>query len=266
MSFKICEGSLPFHRHPPPDIPHAVAVSQLPDEPVYQSLGFGVGTPLRVILRAIGDRYTNAFALLQAPEGYEEKLSRRLLDETREIIAVLGCTQLDDPRPENLTDLYVTPPAFGSGGRIAFKNGHVEFDSEGKLRSFDLVPRGHGDRVDWQHTAKSLITTNEAYQIATQRLAALLVDLDYLNGRYRRYLWRPPFQVRDPSTRMWKREWRESPEYHLVWRETNLPPQAPSTVKVSVYGDIKEVGTIELNDNTCWRRPPVVVTNGAKPL
>jgi hypothetical protein len=268
VDLMVFEGAKAFLKRLPADAPHAVAISELPDEPVYQLLKFGVGTPLSVIIQGIGTGYTNALSLLETPPAYERKMRQCLVEETRRILAILGCTQLADPKPENLAELYVTPPAFGGGGSVAFQNGRLKFDCEGKLKSFDFVPRGKYNRLSWWHSAKSLITTNEAYQIATQKLAALSIDMDYLNTRYRRYLWRLPYKhvgaLETDGTR--KREWRESPEYRLVWRDTSLPPQAPSTIKISVYGDLKEVGTIELNDTACWRRPPVVETNAPGPL
>jgi len=251
----LCVSDVSFYRHPIPEIPHAIAVNLLPDEPVRQFFHLRPEEPAKQVFRRPGIYFTNVFALLETPPEYERQAKPLLLAETRNIIVLLGCDQLDPATEANLTDFYINPPAFGYGGRLEFTNGEVQFDCHGRLRYFSLLPRGQTNFWLWLGTKRSLISTNEAYQIATQKLAALSINLDELDSKGNRDFLQDRYYNIDKHGR---KLWFDSLVYSLIWRDKRSPGRPP-LASVMVCGDIKQIGRIELNDTSCWKRAPVIV-------
>jgi len=79
------------------------------------------------------------------------------------ILSILESSQLEEATEEKLIDYYVTPPAFGSGGRLEFKYGEVQFDADGKLKLLCFLPDGQTNRWLWLGKEKSVVSTNQAF-------------------------------------------------------------------------------------------------------
>lgn len=248
---------LSYYRNTLPEVPHAIAVSLLPDEPIRSFLRSQASGSATRIFREHGLQLTNVFSLLEKPGKYESEGRIQILHEAKQILSLLDCDQLDEPSENNLTDIYINPPAFGSGGRLEFRNGEMQFDPAGKLRLFRFLPRGQTNHYVWLSTMQSVITDVDAHQIATQKLAALSIDVEKLDRDYKRTFSRGRFYRYDTKG---KREYFQTPEYWLSWSDESSSSKPP-VVRIAVYGDVKQVGRIELNDTSFWKRSPVVFTN-----
>lgn len=253
---------LRFYRNRVPEIPHAIAINLLPDEPVRKILGLKPEDSPKRIFSEHGFGFTNAFKLLATPDAYEAEARRLLYAEVKQLLSVLECDQLDEPNDKSMTDIYINPPAFGFGGRLEFKNGEVLFDTAGKLRFFRFLPRGQTNYWAWLSTEQSRISAEDAYLIATQKLAALSVDVAQLDRDYRRVFAQGRYYKYDEKKR---RVWFDTPAFWLEWKDRTNDFK-PSVVKVGVFGDIKQVGQIELANAKYWTRPPVKVTQAVLPL
>lgn len=138
---------------------------------------------------------------------------------------------------------------------FAFHGGKLwNLMTNGKYReNFDMYPT-------WAKTP-SLVDTNGAYQLATQWLASVSVDVTRLNQEqqvqvdqwYYMKIADDPWSYPVPPTTTNR---TLMPIYDVKWGEGDVPP-----VKVTVFGPTKELIELQLEDTSYSRRPPLIITN-----
>jgi hypothetical protein len=153
---------------------------------------------------------------------------------------------------------------FVAGGHIYTTN-FAFFFSEGYL--WNIVNRvNHEERFDlhsrWAKTA-SLIDSNGAYQLATQWLASVDIDVGALEKKYKpkveqRWFWNEPgLGVYHPPGDTNK---TMLPVYEVTWgtNRVNYPAQ------VQILGTTKELMELRLSDFSLSRRPALVLSNAVE--
>ncbi|MGH7977280.1 MAG: hypothetical protein ACREC8_11545 [Limisphaerales bacterium] len=152
---------------------------------------------------------------------------------------------------------------FGAGGNLQTTNFSFSF-ARGRL--FGIENRiNHDERFSmyatWARTP-SLINTNGAYQLATQWLAAVDIDVAALNKKYRhkveqRWFWNQPGFIHHPPGDTNK---TMLPIYEVTWgaEAANHP------AFVQILGTTKELMKLHLGDLSLSRRPLLVITNAIK--
>lgn len=157
---------------------------------------------------------------------------------------------------------YIRPPRTGFGG--VFRTTNYLFRFSSKLDQI-INREKHEERFDlypiWAKTP-SLIDTNGAYQLATQWLAAVSVDVPALQKKhplsfYQWFVWGPEVY----PLNNWKTNPPDSmkvmmPIFDVKWGDKGSP-----AVKVTVFGPTKELIVFEMNDISFSKRPPIVITN-----
>jgi hypothetical protein len=219
--------------------------------------------------------------LAQTSLAYRSAVGQRMLEEANYFSEQL---KLPPPHPIQIADItgfHVSPPWFSkientnlaspvarvrtakivAGGNLQTTNFSFSF-SKGKLfgvenrimydERFDLYPV-------WAKTS-SLINSDGAYQLATQWLAAVDIDVGALNKQTKpkveqRWFWNQPglnvyHPPRDTNKTM-------LPIYEVTWGTNwvNYPAQ------VQILGTTKELMKLHVGDFSLFHRPPLVITN-----
>ena len=158
---------------------------------------------------------------------------------------------------------YIRPPRTGFGGVCRTTNYLFRFST----RLDEIINREkHEERFDlypiWAKTP-SLIDTNGAYQLATQWLETISVDVLALQKKYplsfyQWFYWGREAGVPDvewnqhpPTTNMMM-----MPIYDVYWGERGTP-----AVKITIFGPTKELLVFEMYDISVSKRPPIVISN-----
>ncbi len=240
-----------------PHVAHEVALSELEDEPVRAILHMRPGEDMRSLLDRTGFVFTNAFKLLEVPSSYESALRAKLLTETRRILGVLELDPANQPCEVTFTDVFVTPPAFGAGGRVTFERGEIQFDRVGKLRYFSCLPPGHSNYWEWAESAKSNISRQDAFRVAAQKLSTLGINVPRLDREHRRIVGQ--LRVHRRGTLATSRAY-EAPAYYLTWVE-KAGGQSNIVASAYVWGDVGKVAEIKLNETSYYDGATVSLTN-----
>jgi hypothetical protein len=179
---------------------------------------------------------------------------------------------LPTPHPIQMADLtkaYVSSPRLKSLGvnieitNFIFVFGinkeatlHMIVNKAKNIESFDLYPI-------WAKTP-SLINSNGAYQLATQWLAAIDVDIGALEKKYgsqmkveQAFIWNqpsldvyhhPPGDTNKTMLPIFNVTWGHGVKYEYA-------------AQVRILGTTKELMGLTLGDSSLSRRPPLVITN-----
>jgi hypothetical protein len=175
---------------------------------------------------------------------------------------------LPTPHPIQMADMreaMVSPPQMKNLGVLVettnfvfnFANGklHLIVNKEKNIESVDLYPK-------WANTP-SLISSNGAYQLATQWLTAIEVDVGALKRKYgsqlnveQAFFWNQPgIEVHHPPGDTNK---TMLPIFNVTWGDgtkTEYP------VQIRILGTTKELMGLTLGDPSLSRRPPLFITN-----
>ncbi len=163
----------------------------------------------------------------------------------------------------NVVSCYISPPRLRRGGSFDTLTHSFGFGVEGRLQfiqRLDLEPdRNLEERHARWAKMKSLIGTNEAYQLATNWLAKLDVDVSALERAH-------PSQV---TQEFYYRGGEASatrvvmlPRYEVKWGTNPMLP----AVSVSIFGPTKEPIHIRQNDASFSKRPRGLVTDAERLL
>lgn len=155
------------------------------------------------------------------------------------------------------TEHVAKPFLTGFGGTLETDTFSFVFFKSGRLRQivrinrFERVPLR--ELQSKQARMRSLIDTNGAYQLATNWLTAISVDIAKLEGRYPSSVEQKTFypdstQFDDPNEK--RKRVMLLPIFHVKWGN----PKEPA-VMVSMYGPTKELLGIYLDDESVSNRP-----------
>jgi hypothetical protein len=177
---------------------------------------------------------------------------------------------LPTPHPIQMVDItkgFVASPKITKfGAAIETTNFVFTFQEAGKIfviankakniESFDLYPI-------WAKTP-SLINSNGAYQLATQWLAAIDVDISALEKKYgsqmkveQAFIWNqpsldvyhhPPGDTNKTMLPIFNVTWGHGVKYEYA-------------AQVRILGTTKELMGLTLGDSSLSRRPPLIITN-----
>jgi len=234
---------------------------------------------------------TNILAMLHTTAAYQTAALQLMVGQ-----ANFAAKQLDlkEPLPivipADTNKWEVAPPPMGIGGYLSCSNYSFEF-SNGQLRSIR--------KQDWLRKISppvqnvldlgeqpSLLDTNSAYQLATQRLASISVDISSLVrtsppaifqviGRKRDALGRPlPGDGNIAITPLFMIGWGEDPiNSRLRARLKTLnrplhprPPSRMSPVYMEILGTTREIIELDVCDESLFKSAPLQLTNAAELL
>ena len=156
----------------------------------------------------------------------------------------------------NVVSCYISPPRLRGGGSLDTATHSFGFGTEGRLQFIQRLDPEPGLDLEQRHARwaklKSLIDTNDAYQLATNWLIKLDVDLPALEKAH------PPqvtqefyYRGGEPSTGRVVM----LPRYEVKWGTNPMLP----AVWVSIFGPTKEPIYIRQNDASFSRRPSGLV-------
>lgn len=230
----------------------------------------------RIIIYGIGFLLGTAASAIELPQNmptnnFQNSLAYRTAAlERMNQEASWACIKLrliSQPfQTSDITRFFVVPPRkMGFGGTMQTTNYYFRFARGGKLDEICDQSK-HPERFEmypvWAKTPSS-VDTNGAYQLATQWLRAISVDVAALEKKYKLNFYQWFYWGRE--TGVPDSEWNQYPPttnkvmlpiYDVRWGEGSPPP-----VKVTVFGPTKELAALELNDISFSRRPPIVITN-----
>jgi hypothetical protein len=165
---------------------------------------------------------------------------------------------------QHVANPYVT----GFGGTLETTNYSFVFFEDGKLRriqrinKFEKIPlRALQLKL---YRMPSLINTNEAYQLATNWLSAISVDVLTLEQRHphsviQKYFYPDSTSIKDLPEK--RKKIALLPIFHVFWGDEKEP-----AVMVSIFGPTKEMLGIYQNDDSFSLRPAELVKDADKLL
>jgi hypothetical protein len=181
-----------------------------------------------------------------------------MVAEANHAIERLGIPQWKAFGVTELSAHFVAPPRRSLGGSIETTNFFFGFAGDGKLRYIHCY--NHLDRKlplpdQYAQWAKlnSLIGTNEAYQVASNWLDRLEVDLAALERRHPPHVMQARLegeQTPDGRTAL-------VPRFEVAWGTNMWEP----VVWVSIFGPTKEPLRIRIEDTAFLKRPKGLVKN-----
>ena len=170
--------------------------------------------------------------------------------------------------PASTNDWIVAMPPDGVTGRFSTPNYIYQFQA-GKLVSIIKRPQRRGAEANSAETQPSLIDTNGAYQIATQGLAGIGVDVPALESKY-------PHTILQAGSRSSSGRVRHSATnsttarpalFRVTWGTASSVPGAPSAsshqVTMEILGSTKQCTGLRILNPDLLNGPPLQVTNAA---
>ena len=163
--------------------------------------------------------------------------------------------QLDLPTPHpiqitNLIENHVSHPRFGFGGALGVTNFGFYF-KQGKLWSVSNQQKQYGNwSAEW-NKSPSLIDKEQAYQLTTQWLSAVFIDVPALDKKFKVRVTQP-FHYNLPNSN----NKEVLPVYEVKWGEEGHP-----AINVTILGPTKELMRLDINDLSFSKRPSLVIPN-----
>jgi hypothetical protein len=221
------------------------------------------------------------YHLMRGSLAYRSAVIPRMLTE-----ANLFAEQLKLPIPHpiqinDIKDVYVSPPWISGidqelkntnivspiariyaakvtiGGAIQITNFVFSFD-KGKLCYACRMKNGENalsgsSRLE---AMPSLIDNAQAYQLATQWLTAVSVDVPTLEKKYKLsfyqwFIWSSPEKTNKNML----------PIFDVKWGEGQMPLEDGLAAKVTILGTTKELMELRIGDEALSRRPQMIITN-----
>ncbi len=231
---------------------------------------------------------TNITAFLRTTTAYQTAALQLMVGE-----ANFAAKQLDlkEPLPiivpADTNKWEVMPPPMGIGGMILTSNYDFEF-SGGYLTGIskkDWLKKVSPAVTNTLELANqpSLLDTNGAYQLATQWLAKVFVNVPELERKFPPRIFQPAGRPRDANGNFLagRTNTISIPLYLIGWGDplegflrTNpmgrsLPPRRPNAqdaVYIQILGTTKELLTLHIRDTNFSMQPPLILANAAELL
>ncbi len=216
---------------------------------------------------------TNIIQFLHTTASYQTAVFQLMVGE-----ANLAAKQLDlsDSRPlvinQNTNEWNVSPPPMGIGGSVLTSNYIFEFQ-KGQLAWvkktdwFQKVTPPITNLVELA-SRRSLLDSNSAYQLATQWLSRLSVDVNGLERRFPPNVFQVPARriASDGSNLPGVSNNIATPLFKISWGDRKPPMDMMNPVRVEILGTTKELLDLSIRDASLFKRPPIAVTNIAELL
>ncbi|HET7624593.1 MAG TPA: hypothetical protein VFM25_04950, partial [Verrucomicrobiae bacterium] len=214
--------------------------------------------------------HDRALLYLHTTPAYEAAVLNLLSNQTSLTVKKLKLAQ---PLPVPIVTNYysILSPPMGIGGMILTTNYAFEFQ-KGHLSSLgkrNWLPMTNGIPEPRAYNEffhrPSLVTSNGAYQLATQWLGALSVDVAALEQK------NPPHIRREPADEMdadgtSSTNWFPGPLFQISWG-TNEPPFSwANPIWIRLIGSTKEPLSVTIRDTSFFISPPMVLTNAGELL
>lgn len=211
-------------------------------------------------LRSGADSQKRFEALILTTPAYEQECLNLLIKEANQVAEAL---QLGEPLPiisSNLTACYISPPRIaqhiGIVGNISTSN-YTYYIAIGSRFSF--LERSHlqNERIELEKKFlwhKQQFDTNAAYQLASQFLAAVSIDVKALNAQC---------NVRVEAFTPAGNQSYFVPLYSVRWEK---PGQNGSAAFVELFPPTKTILQLRVTKPEFILRPPLVFTNLAELL
>jgi hypothetical protein len=159
---------------------------------------------------------------------------------------------------------HVSPPRLRAGGSVETSKYIGGFGSEGKLQFIQTVEPEPELPLEERHAKwskmKSLVGTNEAYEVASNWLARLSVDVASLQTSYPVRVEQEYYLTGDPDSA--NRKAVMLPRFEVRWGTNDFRP----AVWVSIFGPTKEPIHIRQEDGSFSQRPRGIVKDAERLL
>jgi hypothetical protein len=231
---------------------------------------------------------TNIIAFLHTTTAYKAAALQLMVGQANFAVQQLD---LKEPVPivisADTNKSEVMPPPMGIGGMILTSNYDFEFNKGyllgiGKLKWLAKVSPPVTNTLELANQP-SLLDTNSAYQLATQWLAKISVDVPKLERKFSPRIFQPAGRPRDANGKFLAgvTNMISIPLYLIGWGDplegflrTNrlgrpLPPRRPNAldaVYVEILGTTRELLSLHIRDTNFFTQPPLILTNAAELL
>jgi hypothetical protein len=231
---------------------------------------------------------TNIIAFLHTTAAYQTAALQLMVGQ-----ANFAAQQLDlkEPLPivisADTNKSEVMPPPMGIGGMILTSNYNFEFNkgylvSVGKMKWLEKVSPPITNTLELANQP-SFLDTNGAYQLATQWLAKISVDVPKLERKYPPQIFQISARRRDEDGKIlpgisnniaiplfiigWGDPMKQFPRTNYLGEALSpRPPSAMSSVRMEVLGTTKELLSLHIRDTNFFARPPLQLTDAVELL
>lgn len=206
--------------------------------------------------------------------AYKALALQLMIGEADQLTRELGLPVQHPIQMQQLADAFVGPPLYGVAGSIQTTNLAVTF-SGGQfhtLTRIDIYPPLKMSPA----TIKKLpptanISAGEAYQLATQWLTSISMDVASLEKHYPPKISQQVYSgPENPNATRFERGQPDIPSrtyiayFEIAWDDGHLKEFQRPPVMVTVLGNTKELVRLQLADRSFLRRPPLLVPNQAE--
>lgn len=218
---------------------------------------------------------TNLITFLHTTAAYQAAALQLMIGEANFTAAQLGISERLPAETNQLHVAEVGPVSRGVNGAVGTSNYVFGFD-HGRLRSVrktDWMKRLDPPVTNLNQFSNRIshIDTNGAYQLATQWLAKLSLDVSLLNVKFTPQVTQPTAPA--PRIRAGRGELNPRspsiksplPIFLVTWGE-RPPHDMMNPVRLRLLGTTPELLELDLRDRQFLGRPPLVVSNKAELL
>jgi hypothetical protein len=212
---------------------------------------------------------TNVIAYLHTTLAYQSAVLHLMVGQANFDAQQLHLSEpLPMVAPASTNDWMVAMPPYGVTGRFSTPNYIYQFQA-GKLVSILKRPQRRGAAANPAETQPSLIDTNGAYQIATQGLTGIGVDVPALERKY-------PHTILQSGSRSSSGRVRNAATnsttsrptlFRVTWGGASARPGAPNEssaqVIMEILGSTKQCAGLRVLNPEVLKGPPLQVTNAA---
>src|ERR1035437_1098237 len=212
---------------------------------------------------------TNIIAYLHTTLAYQSAAMHLMVGQADFEARQLHLTEpLPIVAPASTNNWTVAMPPDGVTGRLATTNYFYQFQA-GKLFSIIKRPLGRGAIPNPAESQPSLIDTNDAYQLATQWLAAISVDVPALESKYAHSVMQFGARtqgIRNRSSASATNNLK-SPVFRVTWGGPHgRQPGSNRTdtpITMEILGSTKQCTGLRIQNLEFLKSPPLLVTNAA---